>query len=204
MLDLHDKCIVPAILYGCETWTINKKQMEAIENMQLYSLRRILKTPQTTPKVAIYGETGTLKLEEKIKSRQVIYLQKVLSQESYRWTRLCAEQQIKYCSEQPTIMKKILQIPAEYELPDDLEGIRNYDPKEWRNRVKREIRMKANREYQTEQNESSKMKYFSDYKYELKRKKYIEQLPCEKAREVFKFRSKMMDLRMNYKNIHKY
>ena len=35
MLDLHDKCIVPTILYGCETWTINKKQMEAIENMQL-------------------------------------------------------------------------------------------------------------------------------------------------------------------------
>ena len=87
--DLHDKCIVPTILYGCETWTINKKQMEAIENMQLYSLRRILKTPQTTPKVAIYGETGTIKLEEKINSRQVIYIQKVLSQESYRFT--CAE-----------------------------------------------------------------------------------------------------------------
>ena len=31
MLDLHDKCIVPTILYGCETWIINKKQMEAIE-----------------------------------------------------------------------------------------------------------------------------------------------------------------------------
>ena len=61
-------------------------------------------------------------------------------------------------------MKKILQIPAEYELPEDLE-------EEWRNRVKREIRMKANREYQTEQNESSEMKYLSDYKYELKREK---------------------------------
>ena len=86
-------------------------------------------------------------------------------------------------------MKKILQIPAEYE-------------EEWRNRVKREIRMKANREYQTEQNESSEMKYLSDYKYELKREKYIEQLPCEKAREVFQLRSKMMDLRMNYKNMY--
>ena len=45
------------------------------------------------------------------------------------------------------------------------------------------------------------MKYLSGYKYELKREIYIEQLPCEKAREVFKSRSKMMNLKMNYKNI---
>ena len=62
--------------------------------------------------------------------------------------------------------------------------------------------MRANREYLTEQNESTKMKYLSDYKYELKRKKYIEQLPRDKAREVFKLRSKMMNLRMNYKNMY--
>ena len=62
--------------------------------------------------------------------------------------------------------------------------------------------MRANREYLTEQNESTKMKYLSDYKYELKREKYIEQLPREKAREVFKLRSKMMNLRMNYKNMY--
>ena len=44
--------------------------------------------------------------------------------------------------------------------------------KEWRNRFKREIRIKANREYQTEQNDSSKMKFLSDNKNELKREKY--------------------------------
>ena len=54
--------------------------------------------------------------------------------------------------------------------------------------------MKANREYQTEQNGSSKMKYLSDYINDLKIEIYIE-LPCEKARKVFKLRSKMMDLK---------
>ena len=62
--------------------------------------------------------------------------------------------------------------------------------------------MKANRECHTEQNKSSKMKYLSGYKYELKREKYIEQLPCEKAREVFKSRSQIMNLKMNYKNMY--
>ena len=53
MLELYQKCIIPATLYGAETWQINKKQLNKIEDIQYKCLRRILKTADSTPKPAL-------------------------------------------------------------------------------------------------------------------------------------------------------
>jgi hypothetical protein len=57
---LLETCIVPIITYGSETWEPTKKEINST-NQILYSIiKRILKVPTSTPREALYIETGII------------------------------------------------------------------------------------------------------------------------------------------------
>ena len=55
---LVDTCIIPIITYGCETWTKNKKENKKLNAILDNIIRRILMVPTSTPREALYIETG--------------------------------------------------------------------------------------------------------------------------------------------------
>ena len=57
---LVETCIVPIITYACETWHLNKGEKKKVNNMLDKIIRRILMTPEGTPREALYIETGLL------------------------------------------------------------------------------------------------------------------------------------------------
>ena len=57
---LVETCIVPIITYGGETWNPNKKETKELNDILDNILRRILIVPQTTPREALYIDTGLL------------------------------------------------------------------------------------------------------------------------------------------------
>ena len=40
--------VFPAVLYGCESWTVKKTECQRIDAFELWCWRRLLKVPQTT------------------------------------------------------------------------------------------------------------------------------------------------------------
>ena len=68
---LLETCITPILLYGSETWQLNKGQTKEVNRIYDNIIRRILKVPPTTPREALYMETGLLDPETMEKKRKL-------------------------------------------------------------------------------------------------------------------------------------
>ena len=57
---MFDAQVQPILLYGSELWGLNV--MSAIDNVHLFSLKKMLQVPIFTPNVMVYGDTGRYEL----------------------------------------------------------------------------------------------------------------------------------------------
>ena len=78
-IELHHKCWTPAMLYNSETWMTSNKDIDRLEQLQLNTLRRFLKVPTSTPKIAIYSELGIQPIHFTIHQMKLKYLWKLLN-----------------------------------------------------------------------------------------------------------------------------
>ena len=60
---LVETCVVPVITYAGETWQGTKKETTQLNAILDKILRRVLKTPPTTPRETLYIETGLLDIQ---------------------------------------------------------------------------------------------------------------------------------------------
>ena len=56
LIKLYQTTILPALLYGCETWYINREDIKELTDIQFTTIRTIWKLPISTTKPAILGE----------------------------------------------------------------------------------------------------------------------------------------------------
>ena len=80
IMQLHDACTVPTLLYGSEAWIPTKDETTKIEAINNNILKRFLRTPKTTAKELILMETTSTPISAMIDSRQIIYHAKNQSQ----------------------------------------------------------------------------------------------------------------------------
>ena len=85
LLNFYKSCIIPALVYGCETWIPTIKNKSKLTQIQLSVIRRTLKIPTSTPLVSIYIETGESPIILECEKLQITYL----------WVLLNSENQIK-------------------------------------------------------------------------------------------------------------
>ena len=76
------------------------------------------------------------------------------------------------------------------------------DEKSWKNKVKESIKEEANKTYQKEAQEKSKLHSLIKYKNKIEREKYIMILDHKDASAIMKIRTRMSKLRGNYKGSH--
>ena len=74
LLNLYKSCIIPVLIYGCETWISTTEDISKLAQIQLSAIRRILKIPASTPLVSIYIETGELSIILECEKRQLTHL----------------------------------------------------------------------------------------------------------------------------------
>ena len=53
LLKLYYSCVIPAFLYGCETWILNFPDIKHLNTIQVNTLRKILKL-STSTSIPIY------------------------------------------------------------------------------------------------------------------------------------------------------
>ena len=66
--------------YAAEAWMPTKAEMEQLEKIFSNTLKRILKTPITTPREIVQVETGMWDVETMMQEKQILYLHKILKE----------------------------------------------------------------------------------------------------------------------------
>ena len=68
---LISTCIIPIITYGCETWEPNQQETKKLNQLLDKIIKRTLMTPDSTPREALYIETGLLDIETIIDIKRI-------------------------------------------------------------------------------------------------------------------------------------
>ena len=93
---LRNSLLVSSILCNSECWyNVTESELDYIETVDLMLLRRILKTPNSTPKEMLYLELGCLPLRDIIKKRRLSYLHYILNEDSQSMIHRFFEVQLK-------------------------------------------------------------------------------------------------------------
>ena len=113
--------------------------MEEIERVEIQALKNIFKLPTQTPNTAVIFTLGTLYTKQRIDQMQLLYLHKVLNRPSEHWTikTLLTLQELNI-----GWAKSIKETLNQYNLPPDLQEIKQIPHPEWKRRVKTSIESK--------------------------------------------------------------
>ena len=77
---LRESMLLSSMLLNSEAWIgLNQTDVDELEQVDEILLRRILETPSTTPKPALYLELGCLPIRFVIMKRRLLYLHYLLN-----------------------------------------------------------------------------------------------------------------------------
>ena len=187
---LYDACIQPIITYGAENWNFDNKQNEKINSIQEAIIRRILMTPVSTPKEALYSETGLLDIEHIALIKKINMAKRLENNPS-------------------KIIDKIFEGNERTwkdRLNEDLNE-KGITPEHTTNKykTKNKIRSIFNQKIMNNLPNKSKLVYMknTEQNYTIKRKNYLRKLNRKQASTIFKYRTRMLDVKCNLKNKYK-
>ena len=191
---LVESCIQSIILYGCETWVPNKADYEKLNRIQESVIRRILMTPVSTPKEALYLETGLLDIEHMSYIRRINMYIRLKENPSELIDKVCLDTENNWFTQTEQIMSNF---------SIDHETLQN---KQTRKRVINEKIAKSFKEKLFAATENkSKLDYLVSNQSDPKwcRKEYIKKLTRTQASIIFRARSRMLEAKANYKGYYK-
>ena len=74
--------MISVLLFNSETWLrLTKESIKRLESVDLMLLRKVLKTPISTPKVSLYLETGCVPLRYILKGKRIMFLHHILTRD---------------------------------------------------------------------------------------------------------------------------
>ena len=190
-------CIMPTITYSGEAWEPTKKNYQDANRLMDKVLKRIVKTPvKGTSREALYIETGLLDPEAIIIKNRINMENRIANGTN-------------------ETMKSILKIktPGSWaqenkKLKNKL-GITEEEMNQTQQELKPTIKKKTNEEFKRriteEMQGKSKMEYYMEGKKQwepLKPSEYTKKLNRNQVSLIFKARTRMLNLKANFKNRH--
>ena len=143
LIKLYHKTILPALLYGCETWYINREDIKELTDIQFTIIRTILKFPTLTPKPLLLGETGEFPRESNIEERKLMYLHKTIIPKT-RINDISHIQIEEYNNNKESIINQNITLLEKYNITDTKETISSMTKSKWIKLFKTKIEEKAN------------------------------------------------------------
>jgi len=193
---LVQTCIEPLVTYGLEAITLKKAEIKSLNTIWTNIIKRALMTPQSTPSEAIYIETGLLDIETMIDRNKLRMLNR-LSRSTNELTSLIALNDTPGGWHQG--VKKVLE---KYSLTiDDIKQCKRKLNKKVMNKIKDKFKERVIETGNTK----SKVKQILDRCQEWqpeKRRQYLSLLTRKQASTIFRARSRMLQVKSNYKNGH--
>lgn len=199
-LELYEKCLVTAVLYGSETWQLTTKEEKLLEDIQVESLNRILKMPRSSPRIAITGECGCLKMNDRVNQKKIVFIQKVRNQEENSWIKTVTEHQQKYNIQKSTTAGEWQTLKEKYEIPDTGPETENHN--RFKHTVKEAVIKSANTRYAKDMKTGKKTAALAKFKNSITKENYLTTLYYTDARSILKARMRMTTLKGNFKGSH--
>ena len=185
-------CIVPIITYASETWEPTKAEMKKLNKILDRIIKRILMTPEATPREALYIETGLLDVETMIDIKRLNMMARLNDNRSELMTTVLTNPEGKW-------MKRTKEIMEKYNIEDE-----DLTSKEKANEaINLAVHMKMYRNVNAVREERSKLKFFLDGKISWiaeQPAEYMVKLTRKQASTIFKARTRMIKVKANYKN----
>ena len=101
-----------------------------------------------------------------------------------------------------SIINQNIKLLEKYNINETKETISLMTKSKWKKLVKTKIEEKVNEIYKNECKKLKKLKCLNQYKTNIKRERYIDVLQQKQSRILFKLRTKMINVRNNFKNKH--
>ena len=195
--------VIPSWTNNSETWTnLEKEQVDRMEEMQSMLLRILFNTPKTTPKTLLYWDTGVLPISYKIEQKKLLFIHHLKTLPEDSLARQVYQQQEK-CNF-PGLVTECKELFKKYDLPDITAEETVESKLTWKNIVKRTIKEYCEAELKKEINEKySKLEEINTEEENFEAKPYLQELNLVQARTKFKLRSRMLEVKNNYKGEHK-
>ena len=192
--DLWEAAILPALMYNSETWVdITTKTVETLDNIQNY-FRMLLQVPESTPKPSLLSETGLMSMKYRIWSSKLIFVNVLKNMPEGTLAKQIFNEQVK--RGWPGLAREASIICKDLGLPNIIqEKIRKV---KWEKMVKKAARDKHEDELKLEVESKTKLEGIKDE--DMKRKEYFHQKSLEDTRLLFRIRTRMVDLKANFKN----
>ena len=193
---LINACIIPIITYGCETWEPNKQEMKKLNQILDKIIRRVLMTPDATPREALYIETGLIDIETIIDIKRMNMFSRLKKDRSQ-------------------LMDKILNNPECKWKKKTLETLEKYNTFEWelaeeKSYVKSIIQERAYAKFKERMSENpdnkTKLEFYLENKGEWEpgiAAEYMKSLTRKPVSTIFRARTRMTKVKGNYKNGHR-
>ena len=189
-----ESCIVSVITYGIEALQPNKGETKELNRILDNILKRILMVPTTTPREALYIETGLLDIEATIQKNTVNTENRIRKgQNKYMQKIIKIDQKGSWKKHNDEIKQK--------------SGIQEDDMEQKRNRTKGKVHEKIANAFknriESSGEDKSKVKHLIEGKGEWKpnrRQKYMSRLTRMEVSVIFKARTRMLDVKDNFRN----
>ncbi len=188
---------MPIITYAAETWNNNGEHTKALNRILDNIIKRTLQTPTSTPREALYMETGLIDIEHQSKTKQVMMKHRIKDNASQ-------------------LMKTAIDAGVKggwKERLNNLEQAMQLDENDYsktKHCLKREVSLKINKMFkekiEKDAQDKSKVQHLKTGQPEWepgKMKEYLYSMPRKQASTIFKARSRMLKVKTNYKNKYK-
>ena len=193
---LVHSCIIPIITYGAEIWTPTKNEEETLQRILNNVLKRILRTPITTPAEIVIAETGIWDIETQIMKKQLIYYHKIKTkrQEENLTNKIALDPKNPWKKRIENTLLKI--------------NVNNTDLLEKTHKNAKILVNQKLKEYQINKiyNAAGKKSKVEDYVWNkthetiIQKPTYMNNLTRKECTSIFAVRSRMLKVKGNYKN----
>ena len=190
---LVETCIIPILTYGAETWKLDQKERAQANKILDDILKRILKTPTSAPREALYVETGLIDVEHTIIKNTINMVNRLELTKN-------------------DMLESIIQTGRNHSWTEKVEkeiGTQNIDieiVKGPKNIAKTHIREIINENFKKKIEQSktkSKINFLLTNKIQWeaqKRPEYMNKLNREHISNIFKARTRMLDIKNNFRS----
>ena len=190
------QCTILAIItYACKTWNANKREIEKINRIMDNILKRVLRTPQSTPREALYIDTGLLDPQTISMKQTIIMDHRLATGNSNRLSRLVQAEGKQSWKELTDLMKTRLEITEE-----DSSG----KPETVKYKIRKKARTYFKRKLVEDGQSKSKVQFLINGKGDQweagKTPQYMNELTRESVSIIFKTRTRMIDVKNNFRN----
>ena len=201
---LRDSLLTSSILCNSETWyNITKAEMELLETVDTLFLQRILKAPKSTPKEMFYLELGCLPYRNLIQKRRLMFLFYILKQDPKTMIYKFFESQKNHGTSKDWV-NTVTQDLKDLKIDKNFDDIKLMKKQDFRRIVSKSIQKNVMQSLEDKKSKHSKVKQLKHEIFGMQKylRKNNMKISIEEKQMIFKLRSEVTNVKMNFKGMH--